>query len=815
MNDDPFLSPNNSLLSGPKKGKRNLDDSAMVANVLEDQELSQILNPNIKRMVDNPVLLLNHPNTLKTKQFLRKNFMSVEAMLNRMKKNAMANAYDDIKTDSMNKQEAMNHLKKKIDAKRRKREGIKKLGVLAKIYQKQHSSRAIERWVEALERLRALQSDKQRLAHLFVVMMGYKSKDLMRISLRKLLELEQILEKEKEARLKEEANKILDEAQKERRFRNLHETIRRLVNLRQKDALGKITREATYPYGGVRRKNDYAKTVALMLISHLVEKEALKKEEEGFDSLKEYNEHLEQNPKKLAIIQGLKKLKNQARDIEKRIWGKRLISHLKIKNNRAIRKGLSNMFDALAKYERRVKIGVFRNIFGQNIDLLKYQKLCTYFAGLFGRLVKSNRRRNLEYCFEQIKKLNHFAKIRKANAKAMVTKLARIVSSLKGDVFKKLTMVPAVQEMFDHERNKYERSIKLRGALKVGNSMAVYYRKFLFEKVRKTFSFLRRFNHRFKVPLYHQGLEKFRQLYEEKKKNSLDLGFQRLKGRATFYLLQRFFKDNIDIGEGLNEDVIFALEHNVPSKSDKINKMIEFWNTTYDTDDAPALERDTPDDLPMMDIEDPRLNMGSHHSSNQFRNTMMSTVSANKIGTAQKSDQYRLKNGNSMIGRSTGVLSNAAEPYPHNRHSEICSIHSNHHVKNILSPITRPRVKEALNLKENDSPQREYGSGRKRTNKSPSKSRNDQQTTGPERRIFNDNKMDDPELNNFENFLQLSAQNSLNNSQAFSHFDSFSNKKPLSSDLYEDAFKESMALTNFLEESKKKGKDKSSNIFHH
>ena len=813
LKEEPFLSPANSILSGSRAGKRNFNDSAMHANVLDDQELSQILNPNIRRMVANPAMLSGHLSTVKSRQFLQKNFMAVESLLNRMKKRSKQLALEDIKSTVGDKTLAVSDIKRRMEAKKRKREGIKRLGALSKIYQKQHLARAIERWTEALERLRAEESDKLRLAQVFVVMMGYKSKEMMRIALGRLRELQNILEKEQEIKRREEAHRTLAKATVEKKLTTLHEVLRRLIHLREKHAIGKLQQEADNPYGGSRRNNLYARNAAVMLLGHLIDREADRKKKEGLDSLAEYNRSLNRNPKKQAVVDGLKNIRKVFTWTEKRYFGRKLMSHLKIKHNKPIRKGFSAMFEALARYERRTKLGVIRKIFGQNIGLLKYQKLCTFFAGLFGRIVKNNRRSNLEQAFQKIKKLSQSVKLRKANARALVTKVVRIVAFLKTDVFRKIATVPVVQELFNFERDKYERSVKLRGALKLGHSFAEYYRRFLFEKVRKTFSFLRRFNHRFKVPAYHQGLERFRQLIEEKKRDSMNLGYQRLKGRATFYLLQRFFRDNINVAEGLNDDVVFALEHNVPSKSAKVNQIVEFWNTTWDVEEAPVLEKDVPDDLPSLDTEDARSSAFGGLSSGRNLIPHVGSLSASKFTQVPTLEFARNKPIATTVSKSTLANSPSKQPYPHNRHSEVCSIHSNHHTKNILSPITKPRVKEALGKVEPDSPGRGYESGKKKHRTPPRGPAVDQ--FRPERPIFPETRVDDAALQDFENFLQQSAQNSAENSQVFSHFDSFSHKKPPSSDMYEEAYRESLALANMLSEKKKKEQERAGNIFHH
>ena len=99
---------------------------------------------------------------------------------------------------------------------------------------------------------------------------------------------------------------------------------------------------------------------------------------------------------------------------------------------------------------------------------------------------------------------------------------------------------------------------------------------------------MRKFNHRFKVPVYFQRLDNLRYIWDNRRKDQIGKAFDRLKGRSTLYLLQRYFRDTVNLSEGLNTELIFALENGVPGSSSRMNSVIEFWNTTYDFEEAPV-----------------------------------------------------------------------------------------------------------------------------------------------------------------------------------------------------------------------------------
>jgi hypothetical protein len=586
--DGMFFSPDQSGMDGIGHSKVENDDSALNARAVDDQELSQILNPNLERIIKTEPLQANHPGTQKSQMFLRKNFLLVETMMNKMKKKQASAAWKSIKTQTSAADSTISDLRKRIDRKKRRKEGLKKLGQIANIYRRQVASRAISYWVDAMQRWKENDTEQQRLIQVLVVMLSYKAKELSRIAMVKLRNLEHILDKEREEKQAREKQKELDKAESERSFTNLHELLRRLAQMRQKDGFHKIMQEAMNPYGGPRRKNGYAVTAATMLMAHLIEKEFDREKRNALQLIRTKYDYELNYPNAQRLSDGFKATRRVLSHSQQRVFGKKLISYLKIKHHWAIRKSMSRMFEGLVKAERRVKMQGLRSMFTKNINMLKYQKLCNYFSGLFSKLVASQRRRNLQTAMTNMKHEMKMNRLRKHNTRLLVSRLTNMLFKTKQDAFTKINLVPAVQELFNFERDKYERSVKLRGALKIGNSFSNYYRKFLFERVRKTLHFLRRFNHKFKTPAYMQRLENFRTVYDDRRKESLHEAFQRLKSRSTLYLLQRYFRDNVDLRNGLNRDVVFALEHNVPSKNDHLNRMVEFWNTTFDLEDIPV-----------------------------------------------------------------------------------------------------------------------------------------------------------------------------------------------------------------------------------
>lgn len=158
-------------------------------------------------------------------------------------------------------------------------------------------------------------------------------------------------------------------------------------------------------------------------------------------------------------------------------------------------------------------------------------------------------------------------------------------------------------------------------------------------------------------------------------------------------------------------------------------------------------------------------------------------------------------------------LPNYANPnvYPHNRHSEICCIKSTNHLRNSESPIAKSRLQSSPQ-KQNVMGSPSKGNSGKKAGSKP------QQYTVTEADLMRHSNSPlgdtnkEEELHDFENFLQNSAQHSLENSNVMNGFDSFSGRKHNTNDGVDEAYRESMLLSNMLDEKINK-LQKNSNIF--
>ena len=131
--------------------------------------------------------------------------------------------------------------------------------------------------------------------------------------------------------------------------------------------------------------------------------------------------------------------------------------------------------------------------------------------------------------------------------------------------------------------------MKLFGALKIGTSVASSYKRFLFEKIRKVFCSLRRFNHQFKTPAYHQRLENFRLMFQAQLIAELGESLKRLREYSAIYMIHRYLRDAVCRAHRLNKAVLFAIEHSGASGDPRANRIIEFWNVELDFDAAPVV----------------------------------------------------------------------------------------------------------------------------------------------------------------------------------------------------------------------------------
>jgi len=480
-----------------------------------------------------------------------------------------------------------------MDEKRRRREGVKKLGTLAKIYRHQHIGRALERWHEVLENLRRQQADKDRVVQAFAMLGSRKCKEIAYLGMQKLRDHNLKLAREEHDKMTDEKDKQIASTKRQRGLLVAHELFKRLVVIRLKQGLAAIfNRRAQRDEQDIRDYENSRKNLklsaALSFLKHMMEDKQDKNKKAGIQSIIDYHDEIKKYPHLLKKKDAAKTMPRIFKSAFRRLWGQYFMSVLKIKYHKGIRKGFSRMFDALITAEKRVKRQGIRAIINKQINKLEFFKLTGFLAGLSGKLVKSQHKRLLQSAFNDIRVNSKNQAARQLTTRTLINLLARLEARVKGDVFKKVRLVPAVQELFTYERDKYERSVRLRGAHRLGSSFMNYFRKFLFGRVRKTFNFLRRFNRGFRSPVYSQRLDNIRIILDAKFSQKLASSFAALKSRCTLALLQRYFRDHLDLADGLNHEVVFALENRVPSRSSRINRVVEFWNTTYDTDEAPV-----------------------------------------------------------------------------------------------------------------------------------------------------------------------------------------------------------------------------------
>lgn len=161
---------------------------------------------------------------------------------------------------------------------------------------------------------------------------------------------------------------------------------------------------------------------------------------------------------------------------------------------------------------------------------------------------------------------------------------------------------------------------------------------------------------------------------------------------------------------------------------------------------------------------------------------------------------------------TVGGPSPARSPYPYNRHAEVCSLHCGSHTKNQASPVTRARLAPQTAAQARVSPQKPARVSPQKKAGSPlqSPAKAERQPLA-ERQGWPSEANEQAALAEFENFLQDSGHNSVENS--FAQFDSFSQKKAAPRDALEEALRESEQLSLFLEGSTRPSKPVRDNIF--
>lgn len=241
-------------------------------------------------------------------------------------------------------------------------------------------------------------------------------------------------------------------------------------------------------------------------------------------------------------------------------------------------------------------------------------------------------------------------------------------------------------------------------------------------------------------------------LFRDKQSSMVKDAFACIKNKGTFLLLQRFFAKNINFSNGINHEVLFAIKNSAKTKNPHLNQLVQFWNISYCSEEPDALEVDKPD-------REPFCRFDLQNVTTKAQREHLALLSCN--GVYNPRDPFM------------GQVSDIGVPY--SRHKEMIHRTFSGKKPDQTSPYTASGMKKA------DS--RNDPSTMLKTGNSAHKNM-------PESRNNNDiNPMSN--LADFEKFR--------------SSFDTFSGNKANKTHAYDQAYRESMNLSNYLDNKNKDG----------
>ena len=579
---ESFLSDKNSLIDQSKELSRGVtrryDDSALGLHPFYVHDLSQIMNPNIDQILHDDKLLKDHTDTDQSKNLIRRLVKRLQFRIKNDNDPEVLKSFGFKMIQNFGRRGPLDfdHLTG-VPQKRRRKRCTNKIFVLAGIYDKMYLMRAYTIWHEVLRAERKKEEYAKKFCHVLGMCIKNKMNDFKRFGASRIIEHTKDLQNQE---LNERLRLEEDEKRRQKNnenFLKLYEKLRQLEIKNKNFGFNSIRFDAEDAYGGTRRNRKYRKKAATMHFGHMLERIFEKQKKNALDNINQYNDF----PGAARILRGDQILKNLLLPKIRTKHGKELFMRTKAWHHPRTRKNATTVQEAMRRIlENRLNNGL-RSIYSRNLQVLKHEKKLMFFSGAIKKLARDQKYRMVRDAFTEIYRLSRVKAMKMKNAKLLMIKLKKYLTNTKKDAFGRVKTIPEIAEKFYIANKRLERSMKLRAALKIGNYFSRCYDKFMNERIRKTVNYLRRFNNGYKKPVYYQRLTNFADLWNKKRRQTLEHAFYIINCRGTVHLLKRFFKNAINLGGGLNDEIVFAIQNNVKSKKPELNDIVEFWNTTY------------------------------------------------------------------------------------------------------------------------------------------------------------------------------------------------------------------------------------------
>ena len=567
----------------PVDDRRNeilADNSAMNLNAMSDYDLSQILNPNVDIILDDSHFETKHYNTSQASHFLWRVFFYIEKKITKNAHNNLAIGFSSLKNCEANCTQDVLRMVGTRRATKAKTESLKRVLLILSGCIRERESRAIAVWHEALLNHRYQEISYQKIIYQMHALAENKTRENKKSTFVEIKRYARWVLKEQE-RLAAEQGRVDKEHAGDLNL-VITEFLKRCVLKRLMAGFSGIKRIWTGEQDAKARLENLEKKASIMILENCLSRFLSDRKTEALMEMIDYNEQaLLRNPKKVAWCDFAKQLRIKFNGVDARVQKYKFFRYLRFLYSDRYRKGLLTLLDSLHRFEVTRKNFSLRMMFNKNIDVLKREKILSFFSGFLNKLLKNQERKNKRIGLTHMNRIVTNQKRVLSESLILEQLLSRLIKKRVHTIFVSLYKATKLNFLMSKEREKYIRSLRLQGAVIFCSVLKNVMSRYWAHRSRHTLTYLRKWNNTFKKPLVQKRFLILLYLFRDKQGAMVRDAFDHIKNKGTFLLLQRFFAKNINFSNGINHEVLFAIKNSAKTKNAHLNQLVQFWNISY------------------------------------------------------------------------------------------------------------------------------------------------------------------------------------------------------------------------------------------
>lgn len=172
-----------------------------------------------------------------------------------------------------------------------------------------------------------------------------------------------------------------------------------------------------------------------------------------------------ENPKKVAWNDFAKQIRIKFNEVDRRVMKIKFFHYLRFLFCDRYRKGLLMCMDSLFRFETTRKNFGLRMMFNRNIDVLKKEKVLSFFSGFLNKFFKNQERKHKRIGITHMGKVVQAQKRVLSQSLILEQLLGRLIKKRVHTIFVSLYKATKLNFLMSKEREKYIRSLRLQGAV--------------------------------------------------------------------------------------------------------------------------------------------------------------------------------------------------------------------------------------------------------------------------------------------------------------------------------------------------------------